>query len=130
MKAIKQKLGKHTLYLAFDGEAMFIIEEKHGGVKELTDKLLNSSRESFTAVCETAALFAERGELARRYYGYDPQEFVEATEIMQILQPAQIIELKGSVISAIELGFGREIKDEEKEVDLGLLELNEQKKTT
>jgi len=129
MKATMQKVGKNTLYLAFDGEAMFIIDEKHGGVQQLMEKLLKTDRESFAAVCETAAMLAERGELARRYYGYDPQDFTEASVIMNIIQPAQIVDLKDAVIKAIELGFGREIEDGEKEIDLGLLELNEQKKT-
>ena len=109
---------------------MFVIDEKHGGVKNVTDKIIKTDRESFVVLCETAALFAERGELARRYYGYDPQEFVEAAELMRVMQPAQILDLKDAVIKAIELGFGREIENEETEVDLGLLELNEQKKTT
>jgi len=130
MKVTIQKVSKHTLYLAFDGEAMFIVDEKYGSVKNLMEKLLQTDRESLTTTCEVAAMFAERGELARRYYGYDPSKIIEADDIKRTIQPAQIVELKDSVIKAIELGFGREIENEEKEVDLGLLELNEQKKTT
>lgn len=41
--------------------------------------------------------------------------------------PTDLARLKLAVVSAITLGYGREIRPENDEVDLGLSELNEQK---
>ena len=86
-------------------------------------------RDSCSAACRAAAILSEQGELARRALGYDHAPMVDAAAISATLSPKEAADLKLAVSAAISLGFGREISDEDDEVDLGLAELNEQKKT-
>ena len=87
------------------------------------------ARDGFAAACKAAAILAEQGELARRQMGYTPQPILEEDGVSAALAPADLARLKLAVTSAITLGYGREVEPENDEVDLGLAELNEQKKT-
>ena len=129
MKAVKLTLAGRERYLVFTVEAMFQMEELFGGTAELIDAVMTNSREGFQAACQAAAILAEQGELARRHMGYDPAPVLSADDIYATAAPSSLPGLKMAVTSAITLGFGREIVPEDDEVDLGLAELNEQKKT-
>lgn len=129
MKVVKITLAGRERHLAFTVEAMFQIEEAFGGTTELNDILMRNDRESFAAACKAAAILAEQGELARRHMGYEPSPMLLAEDIATTTDPMGLPALKSSIISAITLGYGREIVPENDEVDLGLAELNEQKKT-
>lgn len=128
MKAVKLKLVGRERYLAFTVEAMFQIQEQFGGPTELVDAIRDDGREGFSAACRVAAILAEQGELARRSLGYDQEAMVDEAAIASSLSPSDIVALKLAIPAAISLGFGREISEEDDEVDLGLAELNAQKK--
>jgi hypothetical protein len=128
MKAAIFKLGERVLHLAYNGAAMFSIEESHGGIKDLAGTLDGRVSKGYDATCEVAALLAEQGELVRRYYGHDPLPVVKADEIKLMLQPSRVAELAGAIFSAIELGYGRELDEgSDDEVDIGLMELAQKK---
>jgi activator of 2-hydroxyglutaryl-CoA dehydratase len=109
---------------------MFQIQEKYGGVAQLFDAMKAPGREGFAVACEAAAIMAEQGELVRRYLGYDAEPITTAEAIQATTAPSEIPELAQAITASISLGFGREIDEEADEVDLGLVELNAQKKTT
>lgn len=129
MKTVKIDLAGRTRYLAFTVEAMFLIQESFGGTGELIDAIKEGTREGFTAACGAAAILAQQGELVRRHLGYDPEPVIDAGTIAATMAPSGITALKLAIPAAISLGFGREVDPENDEVDLGLAELNEQKKT-
>lgn len=129
MRVVKTRLASREQYLAFTVEAMFQIEEKFGGSGELLEAMKDSGREGFSAACRAAAILAEQGELARRSLGYGPQPLVEAEAIAASMTPSEIAGLKLDIMAAVSLGYGREVEAEQDEIDLGLAELNEQKKT-
>lgn len=89
---------------------------------------MENTRESFSNACKAAAILAEQGELARRHMGYEPSPLPSAEDIAATTDPMGLPALKSAVISAVMLGFGREIDPENDEVDVGLAELGEQKK--
>ncbi len=130
MKATQPTLAGRERYLAFTGEAMFKIDEEFGGTAELLKKTEPNDRDGLAAAVRAAVILAESGELARRYMGYDPEPLLEAEAVVATITPAEIVALKLAIASAITLGYGREITDENDVVDLGLQELNAQKKTT
>ena len=130
MKVVKIALAGRTRYLAFTGEAMFQIQEIFGGSGELIDAIKDNTREGFSIACTAAAILAEQGELVRRHFGYDPEPILDAETIAATAAPSEIVALKLSIPAAISLGYGREVEPENDEVDLGLAELNAQKKTT
>lgn len=129
MKTVKINLAGRTRYLAFTGEAMFQIRDKFGGTSQLLDNMKADTREGFSIACEAAAILAEQGELARRHLGYDPEPMIDAETISTTAAPSEIVALKLAIPAAISLGYGREVEPENDEVDLGLAELNTQKKT-
>lgn len=129
MKAVKIRLAGRECHLAFTVEAMFQIEEQFGGASELLETMEKGGREGVSAACRAAAILAEQGELARRSLGYDPQPMTDTGAIASTLAPSGASELTMAVVAAVSLGFGREVEEENGEVDLGLAELNAQKKT-
>jgi len=129
MKAVKLDLAGRERYLCFTVEAMFQVQEQFGGSGELLDTLKAGGREGFSAACRAAAILAEQGELARRALGYDPEPIVDAGTIASAMSPSEVAALMLAIPAAISLGFGREVEAENDEVDLGLAELNAQKKT-
>lgn len=129
MKAIKIDLAGRTRYLAFTVEAMFQIQEIFGGTGELIEAIRENTRESFEAACKAAAILAEQGELVRRGLGYDQEPITDAETIAATMTPGEIAAIKVAITSAMALGYGREIEPGDDEIDLGLAELNEQKKT-
>ena len=128
MKAVKINLAGRVRYLAFTGEAMFQMRDKFGGTSKLLDNMKADTREGFSIACEAAALLAEQGELVRRNFGYDPEPILDASTIAATAAPSEIVALKLAIPAAISLGYGREVEPENDEVDLGLAELNTQKK--
>lgn len=129
MKAIKISLAGRESYLAFTGEAMFRIRDDFGGAAAVLEAIKPDTREGLAAACRVAAILAEQGELARRHMGHDPRPIVDAEAIEATVTPAEITAIKTAIPAALALGFGRELADENEEVDVVLLELN-QKKTT
>lgn len=129
MKAVKLALAGRERHLALTVEAMFQLEEAFGGTGEMLDAIMKNDREGFQAACRAAAVLAEQGELARRHMGYEPEPLLSAEAIAATMTPEEIPALKLAVSSAVSLGFGREIEPDNDEVDLGLAELREQKKT-
>lgn len=127
MKTVKIKLAGRECYLAFTGEAMFRIRDEYTGIAELLDAIKVDTQEGYRTACAVAALLAEQGELARRHFGYDPEPMVDAETIMLTTTPCKIATLKLAIPAAIALGYGREIIDENAEIDLGLAELSQKK---
>lgn len=130
MKAVKITLAGRERYLAFTGEAMFQLQEQFGTAAELLEAVSKNAREGLDVTCKAAAIMAEQGELARRHLGYDKSPIIDADAIRATISPSEIAALKLAIPAAMELGYGREVKEENDEVDLGLAELNAQKKTT
>ena len=129
MRAVERTLAGRACCLAFTVEALFQVEETFGGSAALLEALGAGGRDGVRAACQAAALLAEQGELARRSLGYDPRPMVGAEDIAACLSPGGAAELSMAVAAAVSLGYGREVEEENGEVDLGLAELEAQKKT-
>lgn len=130
MKAIQITLAGRECYLAFTGAAMFELREQFGNTTELLQAIQTDTKEALATAAKVAAILAEQGELARRHLGYDHGPIVTAEAIMATTPPSGIEALKLAIPAAITLGYGREVGPENGEVDLGLAELNAQKKTS
>lgn len=124
MGDIKIEIGGQEYYLLYNGAAMFAIDD--GG--NISDRLWDTSAAGFDWICQAVAVLAEQGELARRYMGYDKGPLLTADAVKALTMPIDIIQLRQAVFRAVMAGYGREIKDDDQEIDLGLVEL--QKKTT
>ena len=60
--------------------------------------------------------------------GYTPCEVPNAETLAAAIMPLELIAMKAALPRAIELGYGREVREEDDEIDLGLAELRQKKK--
>lgn len=119
---VPTSIGKDKYYLLFNGYAMFEMEDAFG--KEYTALIGQHSAEGMNATAKCMEIMAKQGELARRAIGMEPCEFLNSEGLEVALTPAHL----NAVMSAINLGFGREITDEDEEIDLILMEQQKKKK--
>lgn len=128
MKAAKVTVAGAAYYLVFDGEAMFTLRDIYGGTQLALEAIEPDTREGFAATCTIAAALAERGELLRRRLGYAPGTIPEKDDFLLMVRPFEIVTLKRTIMTAIELGYGREVTSPGgDEIDEGLAELNQKK---
>jgi len=127
MKAVTTNIGGNNHLLALTAEAMFEIEEKHGSVSNLFEKLEVEGKESFLIISETVELLAEHAELARRHLGHSPKDTIKAETVRALTQPKDTPNLVDAIARAITRGFGKDIERDEADVDIVLSELEEKK---
>jgi hypothetical protein len=126
MKAEKITVGGRDYYLAFNGSAKFSLDELCGE-KSIVELTQPNTKEAQDFLFRAVSILAEQGELVRRRYGYDKGEMLQAEDLPLLLTPVEILELKTALYHAVARGYGREVQDDAKEVDLVLQEL--EKKT-
>ena len=121
---------------AFDGCDMsdVIMNYNHGGkvVARLRNKTLslNITDRGVDMEADLSGTAAGRDLYEEIDGGYDKGPIIEAATIRATITPSEIAALKLAIPAAMELGYGREVVEENDEIDLGLAELNAQKKTT
>ena len=130
MKAISITLGKNEYILALPAAAKFKIDKLCGG-SSVVDMTNEDTEDALNITCSILAIMIEQTELCRRYMKYEPKEMVGAMEIMEIVQMTMSVgdirKLKDKMYDALVLGFGREINDPDKEIDLVLQEIDQKK---
>lgn len=127
MKTVKTELCGRTQHLCLNGAALFDIYDKFGTAGFLTEPIRGETREAFHATCWVFAKLAEQGELVRRHMGHDKSPILPPEHYMTAFRPADVLVARQAIEAAVRLGFARE-EDGEDEVDLGLMELEAQKK--
>lgn len=126
-KQIKANILGDDYHFMYTMSAVFDINEKYGGEENLFNQLTSGGKEEFDAVIWLGQKLSEIGELARREFGYDPGKYLEdgyATDTS--LSAVNYAKLKEAVIVAINLGLSGEVENE-KEIDLALVEINKKK---
>lgn len=130
MKTLKIEIAGRTYHLCLNGAALFDIYDKFGTDHFLLDPIRGETREAFNATCWLFAKLAEQGELVRRRMGHDKERIDLPEHFCAVFRPADVLRARRAIEEAVRLGFAREAEDEGgDEVDLGLLELDAQKKT-
>lgn len=126
-KQINATLFDGDYFFMYTMSAMFDVNEKYGGEETLFNLLTAGGKEEFEAVLWMAYKLSESGELARRNFGYDHSKHLKEGDINAMgLSPASYTKLKEVVIMAINLGLNGEVENE-KEIDLALVEINKKK---
>lgn len=126
MKITEITLAGQTYYLYFNGVAMFALQDIYGD-NNVLELLSSTDAKGFDALCKVTAILAEQGELMRRYQGHDKGKMPTENDIRTLVMPIDIIKLKYAAMEAMLAGYGREIKNEDEEIDVGLLELQKKK---
>lgn len=126
MKTIELNVYGKTCHLRLTSAALYDIYEHFGKETSVFDNISGSDKAAFDAVCWYLAKLSEQGELARRWEGHEAQELFTEADFRTLMTPSDFPAAKLAVIRALNMGFGREVEDDEP-VDLVLLEM--QKKT-
>ncbi len=113
--------------LLYNGAAMFAMHDICGETS-LTDAISAEGAGAFETIARIGAELAKQGELFRRFMGEDERPILTAEEILATITPLGAIRLRSAIMTAITEGYKRSTAQENKEIDLGLLELNRKKK--
>jgi len=111
------------IYLAYTVNAMFRLNDmlKEGGnVLELFE---GNNEESLKRFCGAVSVLAGCGAQVRKAEGFPLPDVPDPDELFACLQPLEFVDLKRQSMDAILIGFGREVADEDEEVDLDLAEM-------
>lgn len=128
MKTVKYELCGQTLHLRLTSAALYDIYDAYQPESSF-DPISAGGRQGFEAVCWYLQKLAEQGELTRRWEGFEPSEIPTVEQLRLLMTPADLPRAKLALIRAMNMGFGREIEDEEP-VDLGLVEFEKKTQPT
>lgn len=105
------------------GRDMFAVNEKYGSIQNALEILERDTREGFEVLRFLTVAMANDAELCRRAEGYDHLPMLEENDISLRMKPVVYLALKMAISQTVGLGYKQELKSEDGEVDLGLLEL-------
>lgn len=112
--------------LNFSIEVMFDAAEKFGGMAQAFEIIDKENREGVAAIKWFIVHMANDAELVRRQEGYENDPMLTEDDV-EIQKPWQYVLYKNAVLSAIDIGYHRDVEDPKEEIDLGLQELNAKK---
>lgn len=121
------ELGGTTYHLLLNVAALFDCYEHFGDKGSLLDHITGTTAKAFDNTCWMLVKLAQQGEIFRRYQGMDKQPMLTVAQAQTLLSPLDLIAAQTAIREAYASGFERKVKDEEDDIDLGLVEL--QKKT-
>ncbi len=114
--------------LNYSVEVMFDVVDRFGTINKALEMIERDGLEAFEVVKWFALRMANDAELCRRDAGYDHKPMLDQSAISLRIRPIDYELLKGAVVEAISRGYTRESTGtDQKEVDLGLAELQEKK---
>lgn len=125
-KALLVEYEGKEYYLLFNGAAKFEIDERYG--KDLSESLDKPGTEGMEVLGGICNILSIQGNLARVYVGLpETNIFDESLPLSPLMTPVKQLYLKTVCVDAMNLGYGREIGEEDEEIDLGLAELSKKK---
>lgn len=132
MKTTEFTLQGKTYHLCLNAAALFTIYDRFPEAESAVEPIFAPGKRGFEAVCAYLAILGTQGELVRRFEGYDKGEMPTEGYFRIMLSPSDEVAARIALHRAIDIGFGREVKDTENQhedgaVDLGLQELNSKK---
>lgn len=113
--------------LLYNASAHFAAANKYpeGLIKELQ----KGGQESFDALCWVLAETAKQAELMRRHLGENPKDYPNEDDFRVGLTIRQLRTATEMAVNAVIKGLKGDEPDEDEEIDLGLLELESEKKS-
>lgn len=121
------ELAGTTYHLLLNAAALFDCYERFGDKGSLLDHITGTTTKAFDNTCWMLVKLAQQGEIFRRFQGLDKQPMLTVPQAQALLSPLDLIAAQTAIREAYAASFERKVRDEEEDVDLGLLEL--QKKT-
>lgn len=127
MKLVEFTLQEQTYHLLLTGAALFDAYDQFGDKGDLLDRVSGTTRESFNDTVWMLVKLCQQGEAYRRHMGEEKLPMLTVESAMRTMLPPDVVRARAAIRRAFAVGFGRTEENEERDVDLGLIEL--QKKT-
>lgn len=127
MKLVEFTLQEQTYHLLLTGAALFDAYDRFGDAGDLLERVGGTTRESFNDTVWMLVKLCQQGEAYRRHMGEEKLPMLTVEAAMRTMLPPDVVRARAAIRSAFAVGFGRTEENEERDVDLGLIEL--QKKT-
>ncbi len=126
-RTVAAEINGQERLLNYSIDVMFEMGERYGNIPKALEVITQDDKEGFEAVRWFAVRMANDGELLRREEGLEKLPLLTDKDISSRIHPMEFLALREAVIKAITLGYRRDIKPKNEEVDLGLAELNSKK---
>lgn len=117
------KYREREIYLAYTVNAMFQTNDLLGENQQIMELMDVHGKEGLERFCKTVSILAGCGTQVRESEGLPGAAAPTAEELYTCLQPIEYLEIRKAAMDAILLGYGREIINENEEIDLELAEL-------
>lgn len=119
----KVKYKGQEVCLAYTVGAMFQTNDLLNENEQAMDLMNGNNVEDFERFCKTVSILAMCGKQVREFEGLPATATPDEKELMACMQPMEYLEIRKEAMKAIVLGFGREVVDENEEIDLELANL-------
>lgn len=122
-RTVEAEYGKKKLHLAYTVSAMFQINDILDETENVMDILATNSENDFVKFCKTVSILAQCGAQIREFEKLPASAVPSATELSICMDPIELLKLKKAAMDAVLKGFGREVVDEDEEIDLELAKM-------
>lgn len=130
MNPVRVTINQQAYELIYTVGAAIKIQDAFGSSEEMLSDIGGAGEvHGAAAVCRAAAILMEQGELVRRYMGYEPHSILSASDIASCASKQELDVLRIAIPATVSAGLLCELEDETEEIDLGLQELNEEKRS-
>lgn len=119
----KARFKGQELSLAYTVSAMFQTNDLLKENEQIMDLLDEHSCDGFERFCEAVSILSRCGKQVRESEGLPGTAVPEPEELIACMQPMEYLEIKRAAMDAILLGYGREVVNENEEIDLELANL-------
>lgn len=117
------KFKGQELSLAYTVNAMFQTNDLLKDDEQIMDLMDEHNRNGFERFCEAVSILSRCGKQVRESEGLPGTAVPEPEELITCMQPMEYLEIKRAAMDAILLGYGREVVNENEEIDLELANL-------
>lgn len=120
---ITTKFKGKEICLAYTVNAMFQTNDLLKDDEQIMDLLDDNSSNGFERFCKVISILARCGNQVRESEGLPGTSVPAEDELCTCMKPLEYLEIKRAAMDAILLGYGREVVDENEEIDLELKKL-------
>ncbi|MCM1026525.1 MAG: hypothetical protein NC432_08800 [Roseburia sp.] len=111
------------VYLAYTVGAMFRTNDLLKEDEQIMDLMDGQGEEGFARFCEAVSILAGCGRQIRESEGLPGAACPEPEELRACMNPVEYLRIRRAAMEAVLLGYGREVTDENEEIDLELAQL-------
>lgn len=127
-RCVEYNFLSRSYRLMYNGAAMFALNEKFPGLEGVFETIMESTPSGTDALYDVWLILASNGEAVKKWLGYEAVPLPEKDELAAMSAVDDLARMRDAVAAAIMAGLGREYESKAKVIDLGLEELEKERK--